>query len=222
MFSYILKRMSTVRTKPVNVYLVRHGETTLNAARVHQASDTTLSERGIAQAKVVAKRFSHIPVDVIVSSTLKRARQTAEIIAGTIHKPVKYSSLFVERKRPHELEGKHAEDPRAVRVKKLIHDHYHDHAWRYAAEENFSDIKRRALKAIHYLENINKENILVVSHHTFVKAIVSAMAFGPDLKSAEEQTLQHFMRLNNTGISVCKYENEKWELLSWNDRAHLG
>ncbi|MDP3685235.1 MAG: histidine phosphatase family protein [bacterium] len=206
----------------MNVYLVRHGETTLNAERVHQASDTTLSEKGIAQAKVVAKRFSHIPVDVIVSSTLKRARQTAEIIAGTIQKPVQYSTLFAERKRPQELEGKHAEDPQAVRVKKLMQDHYHDRAWRYAAEENFSDIKRRALKAIHYLENIDQENVLVVSHGAFVRALVSAMAFGPELKSAEEQTLQHFMRLNNTGISVCKYENEKWELLSWNDRAHLG
>lgn len=221
-FSCILKRMRTVRTKPVNVYLVRHGETTLNIGRVHQASDTKLSERGIAQAKVVAKRFSHIPVDVIVSSTLKRARQTAEIIAGKIQKPVKYSTLFVERKRPQELEGKHAEDPQAVRVKKLIQDRYHDHAWRYADEENFSDIKHRALKAMQYLEKIDKENVLVVSHSAFVRAIVSAMAFGPELKSAEEQTLQHFMRLNNTGISVCKYENEKWELLVWNDRAHLG
>ena len=116
----------------------------------------------------------------------------------------------------------HAEDPQAVRVKKLIHDHYHDHAWRYAAKENFSDVKHRALKAIRYLEKIDKENVLVVSHGAFVRALVSAMAFGPELKSAEKQTLQHFMRLNNTGIAVCKYENEKWELLAWNDRAHLG
>jgi probable phosphoglycerate mutase len=214
--------MSTLQTKPVNVYFVRHGETTRNAARVHQASDTTLSERGIAQAKVVAKRFSRIPIDLIVSSTHKRARQTAEIIAEAIQKPVKYSSFFVERKRPREIEGKHTEDPHTVRVKKLIQDHYHQHAWRYADEENFSDLKQRALKAVHYLEKIDTGNILVVSHGTFVKAVMSAMAFGPALKSAEEQALQHFMRVDNSGISVCTFTREKWQLLSWNDRAHLG
>ena len=206
----------------MNVYFVRHGETTWNAGRIHQASDSTLSESGLAQAKVVAKRFLRIPIDVIVSSTHKRARQTAEIIAETIQKPVKYSTLFVERKRPREIEGKHAEDPQAVRVKKLIQDHYHHHAWRYADEENFSDLKQRALKAVHYLEKVDEDNILVVSHGTFVKAVMSAMAFGPALKSAEEQALQHFMRVDNTGNSVCTFTREKWQLLSWNDRAHLG
>jgi len=57
--------------------LVRHGRTALNAAgRLQGRIDEPLDEVGERQAKAVAALVG--PVDVLISSPLRRARQTAE------------------------------------------------------------------------------------------------------------------------------------------------
>lgn len=67
---------------PMQIILVRHGETALNAARVLQPPDTPLSALGLQQAGAVARRLAGDGVAGIVSSDLARARQNAEAIAG--------------------------------------------------------------------------------------------------------------------------------------------
>ena len=47
----------------MKVYLVRHGETSLNAARILQRLDTPLSERGVKQVERVAQRLASAGVD---------------------------------------------------------------------------------------------------------------------------------------------------------------
>lgn len=63
------------------IYLVRHGETALNAARILQPPATPLSERGIAQAQCVARRLASAGITRILVSDLRRAEMTAEAIA---------------------------------------------------------------------------------------------------------------------------------------------
>jgi 2,3-bisphosphoglycerate-dependent phosphoglycerate mutase len=63
------------------IYLVRHGETALNAARILQLPTTPLSERGIAQAECVAKRLAPAGVARILVSDHRRAEMTADAIA---------------------------------------------------------------------------------------------------------------------------------------------
>jgi probable phosphoglycerate mutase len=60
------------------IFLIRHGETALNAARVVQTPDTPLSERGLAQAEALARRLAAEGVTAILSSDLLRAVMTAE------------------------------------------------------------------------------------------------------------------------------------------------
>ena len=52
----------------MKVYLVRHGETPLNAARILQHPDTPLSERGAVQAERVAQRLAGCGVAAILTS----------------------------------------------------------------------------------------------------------------------------------------------------------
>ncbi len=61
----------------MTIYLVRHGETALNAARVLQPEDTPLSQTGQAQARALTDRFKMLPIGAILCSDLPRARQTA-------------------------------------------------------------------------------------------------------------------------------------------------
>lgn len=64
--------------------LVRHGHTHLNRPgkdeRLRAWLDVPLDEEGLREATTTAERLSGYPVDVIYSSDLRRARQTAEAV----------------------------------------------------------------------------------------------------------------------------------------------
>lgn len=62
------------------IYLIRHGETASNRARVVQTPETPLSERGIAQARRLAARLADAGIRRVVTSDLARAHMTAEPI----------------------------------------------------------------------------------------------------------------------------------------------
>lgn len=81
----------------MTIYLVRHGETPLNAARVMQPPDTPLSERGSAQAVAVAERLRAVPLAGILSSDLRRAHDTARQIADVQGLAIQATALLHER-----------------------------------------------------------------------------------------------------------------------------
>ena len=69
----------------MKLIIVRHGESEANAKGISQGNrdewlDTSLTEKGNKQAKAVAKRLKDEDIGVIISSDLKRAKQTAEEI----------------------------------------------------------------------------------------------------------------------------------------------
>ncbi len=74
----------------VIIYLVRHGESTLNMRGILQSRDInvgSLTEKGRLEALCVAKFLKNTAKDVrrIITSPLLRARETASIIAGEIN-----------------------------------------------------------------------------------------------------------------------------------------
>jgi 2,3-bisphosphoglycerate-dependent phosphoglycerate mutase len=81
----------------VSIFVVRHGETDLNAARVVQLPETPLSVRGLAQAERVAQRLAHAGIVRILSSDLTRADMTAARIAAATSLPVEHDPLLRER-----------------------------------------------------------------------------------------------------------------------------
>jgi broad specificity phosphatase PhoE len=81
----------------VSIFVVRHGETPSNAARIVQLRETPLSERGIAQAERVAARLAGVGVARILASDLTRAAMTAERIAAATGAPIAHEPLLRER-----------------------------------------------------------------------------------------------------------------------------
>ncbi|MGE5086250.1 MAG: histidine phosphatase family protein [Bacillota bacterium] len=62
------------------IYLFRHGQTDWNLARRMQGhTDIPLNEEGCRQAATLQEFFKNNPVELMVSSDLTRAKQTAEI-----------------------------------------------------------------------------------------------------------------------------------------------
>lgn len=66
------------------IYLLRHGETSMNADgnRYCGRTDIGLTEKGMAQAEEVRNQLKHIIIDQVYASPLQRAYTTAKIASG--------------------------------------------------------------------------------------------------------------------------------------------
>lgn len=72
----------------MKLFLVRHGQTDWNLTRHFQGqTDVPLNQTGIQQVQQVAKRISAEKIDLIYSSDLSRAVETAKIIRAAGVKP---------------------------------------------------------------------------------------------------------------------------------------
>jgi len=79
------------------IFLIRHGETEGNAARIVQLPDAALSPRGIAQAERLARRLAGEGIALILSSDLQRAMTTAEHVRRATGAPIAFDPLLQER-----------------------------------------------------------------------------------------------------------------------------
>jgi len=65
----------------MNLYVVRHGETIWNVERkVQGITDVPLTDKGRSEAKELQDLISTLNIDVVISSPLDRARETAKIL----------------------------------------------------------------------------------------------------------------------------------------------
>jgi broad specificity phosphatase PhoE len=75
-----------MNNKLSTIYIIRHGESEVNAKvkndnRTPRIAESPLTEKGHAQAKQLAINFKSIHIDEVFSSPLIRAKQTAEYVA---------------------------------------------------------------------------------------------------------------------------------------------
>lgn len=73
----------------MKLYIIRHGETVWNTeGRLQGRADIELNENGIRLAQITAQGMKDIPFDLAITSPLKRARQTAELVLGDRNIPI--------------------------------------------------------------------------------------------------------------------------------------
>jgi len=181
------------------VCVIRHGETDWNCAgRIQGREDIELNAKGRAQAKSCSEQLLQFQWDIIASSPLKRARETAQIISGQLGSiPVIEIFDFTERDfgvasglTAHEAEIKF---PDGIVL-----------GW-----EEFDVLKDRAMKAMkNIVEKYEGMNIIVVSHGGLINAMLSYITNG-DVGTGK--TI-----LKNMCINRINYDGEKWELELFN------
>jgi len=92
--------MSDEKDHIYNIILLRHGESIGNANGYHQGqAEFPLTERGQAQALALGNYWhSHdVTFDYCIASPQSRARETAEIIAGTLDLQIEFDPVWMER-----------------------------------------------------------------------------------------------------------------------------
>ncbi|PCI29753.1 hypothetical protein COB55_01610 [Candidatus Wolfebacteria bacterium] len=210
----------------MRVYFVRHGESEANASGVRQGSDGHLSDKGREQARMIGERFKKTPIDIIISSTQNRAKETTAELLTIIDKKVSYSDLFVERKNPTEMIGQHWESDETQSMLASIFEHYDQKEWHHSDEENFFDLVARADKAIAYINELKARDVLIVTHGFFVRVIVARLIFEETLTPQIFFKWLEATQMPNIGVVVCEEilrPNSKllpmrsgWRLESWN------
>lgn len=206
----------------MNIFLIRHGKTQLNQSNTHQYSSTPLSERGLREAKSIADRLKEAEIDIIYSSPLLRAKQTAEEIAGFSGKKITFLNELREIKRPTEIEGKHHDDSIVKQIENRIKDNYARKNWHYSDEENFWDIRSRVEHLMQKLQNEQARNILLISHAVVVKMFLSLCVFKDALTAEEFLSFYENVYISNTSITHCQFSKEKgWKVVRVNDTTHL-
>jgi broad specificity phosphatase PhoE len=82
----------------VHVFLLRHGETALNAAGLLRGRlDIPLNTTGEAEAAALGEVFSQVPLSAVVSSPLRRAADTARRVASASAAPLKIDERLSDR-----------------------------------------------------------------------------------------------------------------------------
>lgn len=81
----------------MKLYVVRHGETVWNIEnKVQGITDIDLTEKGIKDAENLKELVSTLNIDVVISSPLKRAKDTAKILIDS-KLPINTDDRIIER-----------------------------------------------------------------------------------------------------------------------------
>ncbi|TDE32841.1 bifunctional RNase H/acid phosphatase [Nonomuraea mesophila] len=200
-----------------SLLLLRHGETELSLERRFSGrGDAELTPHGLAQASAAADRLSRDPyrLDVIVTSPLKRARQTAEVVAQRTGRAVEveedlreadfgewegHTFTEVQRRWPAELAAWLA-DPEVAPP----------------GGESFATAARRVQAAGERLiERYEGKTVLAVSHVTPIKMLLRVALMAP-LEAL------YRMHLDVACLSLIDYYADGPAVVkSFNDISHL-
>lgn len=204
------------------IYLIRHGESAGNAGNFRQDKLSPLTEKGVRQSARLAQHMKAFPIEVIVSSSMVRAEQTALILSQNIGKNVVSSDLFIERRRPSIIEGRSKTDLDVNIIEKTIRTNFTTPNWRHSDEENFEDLKQRAQLGLSYLSDRSESHLAVISHKYFSRVMLGVVLFGDTFNAHECVALSNVFTMANTGISILKlHPHKRWKIDVWNAHGRL-
>jgi 2,3-bisphosphoglycerate-dependent phosphoglycerate mutase len=205
------------------IYFVRHGESEGNVDPRYQFPHAELTEKGRAQTEEIGKRCISLGADIIISSTMKRAHDTAKTIARHTGFSIVESALFREADRPSFVRGKLPTDPAVVEIRAALEENADDISWHYSDEENPHDRHVRAVKALDFLLKRPEKTLIVATHGTILRHMLIVMVLGVEYPGFDIiKKFQKAFVTSNTGLTECHHVDGRWRVKVWNDDAHLG
>ncbi len=199
---------------PMEITLLRHGETEANLADVWQGhTDSPLSDRGRRQAEAVAKRLAGRAFDVVVSSDLGRAEATAASLGRSYQSDSAWRELDMG-----EWESLHRDEVFARFTDQLSELHSgKDIKW--GGAESYGDFVRRVDAALDRLagEMQPGRRALVVTHGGVLHAVVAGLMGFRDRRRPWPVGRMHNGSLTTFHIG----DDGRRRLAVFNDVSHL-
>jgi len=199
----------------MKLIFTRHGETNWNLMRKTQGgTDTTLTEKGKGQARLLAGRLRGEKINIIYSSPLSRAMETAQIIASVTGAEV-VSAPDLNEYGFGQWEGQIID-----MLKREYPDVYRVWETEPASCEipDAEHFPSYCLRILGFLEKVRKahdnETVLIVTHQLTSKIIITS-ALGIT------NNLIHSFRVDNASYNVLNFRPGRVVLERLNDTAHL-
>ena len=198
------------------IVLVRHGQTEWNRVeRFRGRADLPLNEVGLAQAEAAARRIAATwPASAVYSSPLKRAMETAKIIAEALDLAVQPLAGLMDidygewqglspdevAERYGDLYTRWLEEPHLVHI---------------PGGESLGEVRERAMAALEeVIARHGGQTVVLVSHQVVNKVLLCAV-LGLDNS--------HFWHIGqeNGAINVFEYGDKGFMISLLNDTCHL-
>lgn len=196
------------------LFLIRHGQSEWNSLnKIQGQQNTILTELGKKQALSLGERLINENIDIIYTSDLIRAYNTAEIISKKINKPV------ISNNAIREINFGIWEGLTIQEIKLKYKDDYsiwlkEPHKLNIEGLENLTILQERAMKYINeiMLQNEGK-NIAIVSHGAILKTIILGLLNIP---------ISHYknITLSNVSLSIVECRDYNNVLVLFNDISH--
>ncbi len=185
------------------ICLVRHGQTDWNAeGKLQGRTDIELNQNGIFQAQQCRNALSDMDWDLIITSPLKRAKETAEIINVELNIPLIEMEHFIERYYG-DAEGMTEAERMAAFPNK-----------NYSNQEERIALTKRVVNGIEKINELYKgKKIVVVAHGAVINSILTHLSNG-EIGSGRT-------RLSNACISNIEFFGEEWKVKNYNQIDHL-
>jgi len=194
---------------------IRHGETGWNKeSRFQGHLNSALNDEGLAQAQALGERLAAERFDLLLSSDLGRALQTASAIAMRTGHEIVVEPRLRERRMgifqgltPAEVQARYPEEYARFSSR--------DPDYVIPEGESMRQLFERSVACFTALARRHAGLTLATVTHGGVLAMLYRHAMAMPLDVARD------FPLHNTGVNRFRHRMGAWQLQSWGDIAHL-
>lgn len=186
--------------------LIRHGITEWNyLGKAQGVADIPLNDTGRKQASAIGERLAcEEKWDLIISSDLKRAAETAQIISNKINLSISHYDKRIREINCGEIEGTTEEE----RIEKWGRN------WRDLdlGIEKSEDVSRRGIEFLEEIVSTYKgKRILIISHGALIGLTLQKVLPEKFTKT----------NMDNTSITILNFQEGEWDCPLYNCTEHL-
>lgn len=206
---------SYVNPAVAEIIVIRHGETAWNAdGRIQGHLDVELNEAGRQQAVAVANRLAkEPPISAVYSSDLKRALETAQIIATTCGNLEVIKDPDLRERNLGDLQGLVYREAVITNpeASEALRSHRSDQTIP-GGGESLDQLYQRCTSSLQKIGNKHRgQRVVVVTHGGTIRALC---------KRADPH--RRGGKVLNTSVNVFHLsDGDKWKIKTWGDVSHL-
>jgi broad specificity phosphatase PhoE len=194
--------------------LARHGETEWNVGKIFRGrADVNLDAVGVKQADLLGKYLGNCRLEAVYSSPLKRALDTATIVARYQKVGVHTAEDIIDLDYG---EWQSLSEQQVERLYPALLKEWHNspHKARIPGGESLEDVRGRVIELVNDVLSRHQGRILLVSHRVVLKVLICSLLGLDD---------SHFWNISQDvcGITVFNYVDGRFVLTRHNDTSHL-
>lgn len=197
------------------IYLIRHGQTDWNKKKLFRGrADVPLNDHGRKEAMALSRHLKHVRPAACYSSSLSRARETAEIVVRPHSLDVEPDKGFIDVDYG-KWQG--MSDAKVGKEFAETYKRWHErpHRVRFPGGESLMAVRKRALASLDRIRRKHPDSDVFVVAHRVVTKVVLCAAFGLGNVAFWK------IRQDNCAYNILELSAGETVVVLMNDTCHL-